>query len=204
VDGKGNDAAWKVISPIREFLVVNTLETPTEKTSLRLCYDDEFIYGLYECTDVDVFTLHTSRDANIWESDVVEVYFWPDPERPIYYEFEISPNNAVFDARYINTGSGHFLRWRQWNSRIETAASIQGTLNDPVDEDRGFVVEFAIPIVDFDEVNDGKPLSGQTWHFVGLRFNYSVNLSELEGAATSNDPNSNFHKFQGYATLTFE
>jgi len=204
VDGKADDAAWDAVEPITEYFLTGSLAPPTETTSLKTCYDDKSVYFLYECSDKDVFALHDERDTALWESDVVEVFFWPDEERPIYYEFEIAPNNVVFDARYVNTGSGHWRRWCQWDSGIRSAATVHGTLNDWRDRDEGFTVEFAIPIAAFADVNGDKPLKGQTWRFAGVRFNYSTDLKSPEGAVTSQDPRSDLHQYRGFAQLMFE
>jgi len=37
------------------------------------------------------FALYDQRDANLWESDVVELFFQPSEDSPLYYEFEVAP-----------------------------------------------------------------------------------------------------------------
>ena len=140
VDGKADEAAWAAIEPITDFRLWHTFGQPAERTAVRVCYDDANLYLLYECADKDVFALYNERDANLWESDVVEVFLQPDPSNPIYYEFEIAPNNTVFDARMVNTGSGGFRRWARWNCDIRVAARVDGTLNEWRDEDKGYTV----------------------------------------------------------------
>lgn len=203
IDGKGDEAAWQAVEPITEFRLWRTFGAPTEKTSVRFCYDDANLYALFECSDKDVFALYGERDARLWESDVVELFFHPDPANPMYYEFEIAPNNAVFDARMVNTGSGGFPRWAAWNCDIRTAVRVHGTLNCWEDGDEGYTVELAIPLDTFHETIGAKPLPGQTWKFAAVRVDLSATLANAERSSTANVPDGDIHQKDGYATLTF-
>lgn len=206
VDGDGGEAAWAAVKPITEFRLWNpSLGRPTESTELRMCYDDANIYALFVCSDPDVFALHEGRDAMLWESDCVELFFLPDAGSPIYYEFEVSPRNDVFDARIVNSGSGGFRRWAPaWNCGIQTAVTVRGTLNDWRDTDAGYTVEIAIPIAAFEDANGTKPLKGQTWPFAAARMDFSKTLKVEERSSTANVPDMNIHKREGWFTLTFK
>lgn len=204
VDGRLDEAAWKAIPPITDFRLWRTYGHPTEKTEFRICYDDRNLYASFRCDDPDIFTLYNRRDANLWESDAVELFLQPDPTNPIYYEFEVAPNNAVFDARMVNTGSGGFKRWARWNSRIRTATHIEGTLNNWKDRDKGYTVEMAIPLSTFREVIGNRPLKGQTWKIAAVRVDFSVTLKVEQRSSTANVPDMDIHQKEGYATLTFK
>lgn len=203
VDGKADDPAWKDALRITEFRLLRTYEKPTEETVVRFCYDDDFLYVLFECADPDVFALYEERDDRIWESDAVELFFKPDENNPIYYEFEVAPNNALFDARMVNTGSGGFKRWASWNCDIQTATTIQGTLNDWSDRDESYTVEIAIPLETFKETIGARPLKGQSWRFAAVRVDLSVTLEKEERSTTANVPEGDIHQKDGYFTLTF-
>jgi len=204
IDGVPDEQAWRDCAPITDFRLFKTLGKPTEKTTLRICYDETYLYALFECTDPDIYVLHQERDGKLWESDAVELFFWPDDSNPIYYEFEVGPANAVFDARFVNTGSGDFQRWAQWNCEIRTATRVRGTVNDWKDRDDGYTVEIAIPLKAFAETTWDKPLPGQTWKFAAVRVDLSATLAKEERAATANVPDGDIHQKDGYATLTFK
>ena len=204
VDGKLDEAAWTDIPAIKDFWLWFSLSAPTTHTTARLCYDDAFLYAALDCEDDDVFALYDQRDQNLWESDVVELFFQPDPENPMYYEFEIAPNNTVFDARMVNSGSGGFQRWASWNGDIQTAVVVRGTLNEWKDRDKGYTVEIAIPWRAFDEVLHGKTPTGQTWKFSAVRVDFSVTLEKEERSSTANVPDGDIHHKDGYSQLTFK
>ena len=203
VDGKPDDAAWGDALRVTEFRLWKTYGKPTESTAVRFCYDDRFLYALFECRDPDIFTLYAERDDRLWESDCVELFFLPDTQRAIYYEFEFAPNNAVFDARMVNTGSGGFRRWAAWNSELQAAATIHGTLNDWTDRDESYCVEIAIPVSAFEEAIGARPLEGQTWKFAAVRADLSVTLTAEERSSTANCPDGDIHQKDGYFTMTF-
>ena len=204
VDGKAEEEAWQEAEPITAFRLWHTLGKPTERTTVRFCYDDAFLYAFYECDDKDLFTLYQARDAKVWESDCIELFLWPDEGNPIYYEFEVAPNNALFDARMVNTGSGGFQRWAQWNCDVRTATQLEGTLNQWRDRDEGYTVEVAIPLAALRETIGDRPLEGQTWRFAAVRADLSVTLTEAERSSTANVPDGDVHRKDGYFTLTFK
>ena len=203
IDGRADEAAWQRVDPITDFRLWRTYEPPTETTSVKLCYDDTCLYALFECADPDVFALYDQRDARLWESDVVELFFQPNPADPTYYEFEFAPNNTVFDARMLNTGSGGFRRWAAWNCGVRTAAAVRGTINDPADRDVGYTIEVAIPLEAFGDGAAVKPLEGRTWKFAAVRVDLSVTLESEERSSTANVPDGDIHQKDGYSTLTF-
>lgn len=203
VDGSGDDAAWQDVEAIDAFRLWFTLDTPTSATSVKMCYDDDNLYLLYECDDPDVFTLYEERDAFLWESDVVELFVAPDDDSPIYYEFEFAPNGAIFDGRFVNRGSGGFRRWAAWDCDLQMKATVRGTLNDWTDTDEGYTVEVAIPRTAFSETIGDAPFTGQTWRFAAVRMEYSTALAKAEAYVTANCVDGDFHNRDQWYYVTF-
>lgn len=204
VDGQSGEDAWESVAPVTDFRVWNTLEAPIEAVSVRCCYDDEAIYFLFECADPDVCAVNEGRDAWLWESDNVELFFKPVEDSIIYYEFEVSPLNDIFDARFVNTGSGGFKRWSKWDCDMETAVSVRGTVNDWKDTDEGYTVEIAIPIKTFEDAIGDEPLKGQTWKFAAVRTDASVTLESIDRSATANVQRNQMHDPESWFNLSFE
>ena len=204
IDGKGDDAAWAKVEAIDGFNLWFTLAEPTSKTTVKICYDDDNLYLLFECEDPDVFTLYEARDSWLWESDVVELFAAPKDDSPNYYEFEFSPNGAIFDGRFVNRGSGGFRRWASWDCDLRMKAVVHGTINDWKDRDEGYTVEAAIPREAFEETIGSAPFEGQTWRFAAVRMEYSVTLSKEEGAITARCTDGNFHNRDQWYYLTFK
>ena len=62
--------------------------------------------------------------ADLWTEDVVEIFFWPDEEMPVYFEYELSPRNYELPILVPNK-AGSFLGWRPWKYEGERARSAQ-------------------------------------------------------------------------------
>ncbi|HEY1251540.1 MAG TPA: carbohydrate-binding family 9-like protein [Thermoanaerobaculia bacterium] len=54
----------------------------------------------FDGRDAGVVATYTGRDDPLWEEDVFEVFLAPGADAPTaYYEFEVNPLGALFDAR---------------------------------------------------------------------------------------------------------
>jgi hypothetical protein len=72
---------------------------PRLSTSLRVGLRDGSLLVRFDGRDRAVVATLTERDGPLWKEDVFEVFLSPhDPPR-IYYEFEVNPLGALFDAR---------------------------------------------------------------------------------------------------------
>jgi hypothetical protein len=75
-------------------------------TRVILCADDDALWVRFDNQGGDARATLTERDAPLWTEDVVEVFLAPGVETPhIYYEFEVNPLGALFDARVSNPHS---------------------------------------------------------------------------------------------------
>ena len=69
-------------------------------TTVRLSWDSRALRIHFECADDRAWATHTERDAPLWQEEVVEVFLAPGSADPtVYYELEVNPLGALFDAR---------------------------------------------------------------------------------------------------------
>jgi hypothetical protein len=72
-------------------------------TAATVAWDEEFLHVEFVCEDDDAWGTMTERDAPLWREEVVEIFLAAGEEVPrLYYEFEVSPLCALFDARVTN------------------------------------------------------------------------------------------------------
>ena len=72
-------------------------------TETRLAWDDGFLHVEFACEDQDAWGTMTERDAPLWQEEVVEIFLAAGDSVPlVYYEIEVSPLCALFDARVTN------------------------------------------------------------------------------------------------------
>src|SRR5262249_16856449 len=81
-----------------------------------------------------------------------------------YYEFEISPNNVVFDATVFSPEGERrsMLVDPGWNAPgLRTAVRVSGVVNDQTSPDIGWIAEAALPFADLGL--SGRPVPGGVW-----------------------------------------
>jgi hypothetical protein len=83
-----------------------------QPTHLRLCASADALFVRFDCEDRDIWGTFTGRDEPLYEEEVVEVFIAPGVGDPLdYFEFEVSPNGVLFDARVHNPGDRHDPRF---------------------------------------------------------------------------------------------
>lgn len=172
VDGKLDELAWRNAASFGDFKFAWWQDGKQEQTLARMLWDDEFLYVSYDCQDAHISAVQTEHDSPVYKDDCVELFTAPNPKRPFdYFNIEMNVNRAILD-RHHPEGPGKKVP--NWNSHgIRIATSVDGTLNDDTDKDRGWVLEVAIPFSNFAEVTGrSHPRDGDVWH---------LNLNRLGG-----------------------
>jgi hypothetical protein len=111
-----------------------------------------------------------AKDPHLWTKDCVEIMIDPegDGDNADYYEIQINPQNLVFDSRFDAYNKprvepdGPFGN-QDWSAKLESAVSVQGTLDNDDDEDQGYSVEARIPWSSFDKAKAVPPKAGDAW-----------------------------------------
>ena len=72
---------------------------PRLSTSVRVGLREGILLVRFDARDAGVVATLTERDGPLWTEDVVEVFLSPEDPPRLYYEFEVNPLGALFDAR---------------------------------------------------------------------------------------------------------
>jgi hypothetical protein len=75
---------------------------PRLSTSVRVGLREGVLLVRFDARDAGVVATLTERDAPLWREDVVEVFLSPEDPSRVYYEFEVNPLGALFDARVVS------------------------------------------------------------------------------------------------------
>jgi len=84
-------------------------KTPPEKTQVRVLWCKDFLLVRFDCDDQSIVdlpggdTASPARDMPYFKADAAEVFLDPVGDGRMYMEFELSPNNGIFDAIYFCT-----------------------------------------------------------------------------------------------------
>lgn len=148
IDGKLDDAAWQAAPWTDEFADIEGDKKPKPRfrTRAKMLWDDEYFYIAAQLDEPHVWGTITERDAVIFQDNDFEVFIDPNSDTREYYEFEMNSLNTGWDLflpkKYKDGGKAD----NSWNiGGLKTAVHVEGTLNDPSDEDQYWSVELAIP-----------------------------------------------------------
>ncbi len=93
---------------------------PLQATALRVGLRGGTLIARFDGRDDGVVATLRERDAPLWKEDVYEVFLSPaDPPR-VYFEFEVNPLGALFDARVASPDLS------RGTMRVETAWTCPG------------------------------------------------------------------------------
>ena len=210
IDGKLDEPEWEKASVLGPFVDVTTGQ-PNKSFPVngkaRLLWNAQNLYVAFEVEDKDVVGGFPkgAKDPHLWTKDTVELMIDPDGEadNADYYEIQIGPQNLVFDSQFDKYNEpkkepdgpfGH----EEWTAQLKSAVVVDGTLDKPGDEDKGYVVEAMIPWKSFGKAKQVPPISGDVWrmNFYAMQENSGVAWSPILGQG-------NFHKASRFGKVVW-
>jgi hypothetical protein len=158
IDGKLDDAAWRIAPPLTLVSTFSGLPVP-RTTVARMCWDRANLYVAFECAGPEIWGTVTERDGPIYLQDAAEIFLEPKCYSKDYFELDISPKNVVFDGRF-DRGAGMPL-----GSQAATDWSCEGwkTATGIIDRphaNKEWTAEMAIP---FASLGRMAPQFGERW-----------------------------------------
>jgi hypothetical protein len=188
IDGKMDEASWgKTETGSFDNYYEAIEKNDKQKTVFRMLWDDENLYLFYQCEDKFINARETKQDGATYLDDCVELFVTPTPgANKMHFAFEVNlfktSNDIVFIEDYYQGKKGVI---KAFNPKFEREVTIDGTLNDNSDIDKGWTMEMAIPLVTF-WGNDGyNPAEvGNKWSFLAIRQELNQSTGERRVAST--------------------
>ena len=135
------------------------------QTTVKLCYNEEFIYLMYLVRDRYIRCLATEPNGPVHKDSCVEFFFSPFKDSPRdYFNLEINCCGTI-KLGYKSGRRGTSLHAKEEDlKRILTRHSLTGTIQEEIGEPVEWTLEVALP---FDVVNrycpEGVPGAGTRW-----------------------------------------
>ena len=176
IDGRLDEPSWQRAVWTDDFVDIegDAQPTPRFRTRAKMLWDAHYFYFAGEMEEPDVWAKLQNRDAIIFYDNDFEVFIDPDGDTHQYYELEVNAFGTEWDLFLVKPYRDGGPALHAWDIRgLKTAVSIDGTLNQPGDTDRGWTIEIAIPWEILKEcAPDGAPPKpGSQWR---------VNFSRVE------------------------
>ena len=203
IDGKLDEPAWRAAATSPRFIDILTGEPTLHDTRAAVLWDDKNLYISFRIEEPRLHAKFTNRNDPIYYDNDVEVFIagrdayyefeingfntayevffiWNEgyekhgfANAPEFARAKLKPFNGVDFKTHPRGGRlGQF----EWSfPGLKTAVSIEGTLNDDTDKDRGWKVELAFPWNGMKWLaTDGRslpPKHGDVWRMDFSRFN---------------------------------
>lgn len=201
VNGVGDNAGWTRTDWVPITVQESANRPLTTKT--KALYSPTGMYFLFQCDDEKLTATIQEDFGTLFKEDVVEVFLWPDPAVPIYFEYEVSPLNYELPILVPNL-NGRAQGWKPWNYRgsnkTQHATSVQEGERKSNATVKGWTAEFFIPYRLMNPIVPTIPASGTKWRGNLYRIDYDQGYQTWSWKKTS----GNFHEFKQYGTLVFE
>lgn len=175
LDGVPDESAWTNAPEIKPFWGYTTGKAALAQGMTKVLWDDTYLYVAGDLKDKDLIATFTKHDECLCiHDDVLEVFLKPAQRSPQYYEIHVNPINTTFDAMYRYYGD-----WKdseKYESGLETAVKVHGTVNDSGDQDEGWTFEMRIPFAALEAAGRKPPVIGDQWKFTFCRYDYTHSL----------------------------
>lgn len=79
---------------------------PTHRTELRALYHGESLFLRYDVWDDFILANRKQNNENLFEEEVVELFYSPDGDLTRYFEMEFNVNRAIFFGSIHNPNGG--------------------------------------------------------------------------------------------------
>lgn len=201
VDGRLDEGAWKSAAWSQEFVDIEgaVKPQPSWKTRVKMLWDDEYLYVGAELEEPHVWGTLTRHDAVIFQDNDFEVFIDPDGDGHNYGELEINVLNTTWDLRLPKPYKDGGMADDAWEIEgLKTATFCDGTVNDPSDADRAWMVEMAIPLRSLSKLKAKVseqgliPRDGEQWRINFSRVEWDVENPEGEYRKIPGRPEHNW------------
>jgi len=175
LDGKLDEPAWQAADFTRQFVSQRwsrVYPKSPRQGRAKMLWDDKRLYVGFEIRDEDILggIPRNAKDPPLWKRGAVELLIQPSDKQgnKDYYQILVGPQNMVFDSQFDDfekpniEPAGPFGH-SEWTSKLTAGVKLDGTLDNPVDIDQGYVIEMAIPWISFGKANHVPPVAGEIW-----------------------------------------
>jgi len=202
VSGDGKSRVWDKA----QWHQLSKLDSGGEdyRSQFKIMYSPKGIYLLFEGSDNTITTRFDKDFDNLYEGDVFEAFFHPDPKIPLYFEYEINQLNKELVLIVPNI-KGKIQGWIPWHYEKERVVvkrvNIEGgkvAMGDPI---KSWSAELFFPYILFAPLSNVPPVSGTIWNANFYRLDYdSGKMIKWAWAPV----NTSFHEYKKYRQIRFE
>ncbi|MGC9332482.1 MAG: carbohydrate-binding family 9-like protein [Bacteroidales bacterium] len=188
IDGKLQEKDWQN-TEVRTLDYFYRIEQPQDEqqTKFRMLWDENNLYVFFECEDAYITAREKNRDGKPYLDDCAEIFLIPAPDSlNMHYGFEVNLHKASNDFIWLNNFyQGKSGMIKSYNPDFKVEVSVDGTVNNNSDIDKGWTMEMAIPLKHFKGVDNFFPVkNGSKWAFLAARQDRNDAIGDRRSTST--------------------
>ena len=174
-----------------------------EKGNVRMLHSEDYLYVGVDMEDSDVVQQGTRHQTHLYSTgDTIELFFKPADDT-YYWELYGTPNELKTAFFYPSRSYVFLPDSDALLPEFEVKAHIDGEFNNWQIRDRGWSIEFKLPLKTFEKYG-ARFRPGHSWQFLAARQNYSRWLPFKENSTVPAIQISDFHLIRQYGKLELE
>ncbi|MEO8583541.1 MAG: carbohydrate-binding family 9-like protein [Flavitalea sp.] len=173
----------------------------------KMMYSEKGLYLLFWGEDKKITTQNWNDGENIYDGDVFEVFFHPDPTKPPYFEYEINPLRKELILTLARFGKNS-IAWSPWSGEnkedklIKREVKINGGKQEIGASITSWTAELFFPYQVLALLPNSPPVSGTVWDANFCRIDYdNGKQNEYSWSPTML---TGFHSLQYFQKIKFE
>ena len=211
ITGKGDDPAWDKAA-WGSMIKIDSGGRPYN-SRFKILYSTKGIYVLFAGEDNRITTKDYKDYEEIYEGDVFEVFFHPEPEKPQYFEYEINQLDKELILTLVH-GQGDNLAWAPWPKEynqkravqkkvaVQKGQTSQESLIQVNSVITSWTAEIFFPYSIFGLLPDSPPQTGASWGANFCRIDYDS--GKIVQWSWSKAITNNFHDLEKFGMVYFE
>jgi hypothetical protein len=178
IDGKANEDSWKKAEFSDDFVDIEGHKNPKFQTRMKMLYDETYLYFYAKMEEPHIWGTLKQRDTVIFYNNDFEIFIDPDGDTHNYLEFEVNALNTVWDLFIAKPYREPGPIVDSWDIQgLKSAVFIDGSLNNPKDQDAFWSVEVAIPWEVLKEANTHTRIpKNEFWRINFSRVNWDHDI----------------------------
>ena len=178
IDGELKEQSWLDIPWTDYFVDIegDLKPAPAYKTRVKMLWDANYLYIAAELEEPHLWANKQAEKDIIFRDNVFKIFIDPDNNMNDDFEIQINPQNKmlflIMNKPYRDAGTPV----TGWNPiGYYSGVKLLGTINNSTDQDKGWLVEIAIPLaaLKFDPLNS-KQNTNFRINFLRTNFNFSI------------------------------
>jgi len=201
ITGRGENVEWEKAS----WVTLKQIDRPGKdiETRFKILYSSTGLYVLFNGQDEKITSPYNNDYDNLYNGDVFEVFFHPDPSSPLYFEYEVSPLNKEL-ILLVSQKNKKFTRWRPFGhqeKKIIKNVNIRGGQMRSGSKIEAWSAEMFFPYEILGPMITAAPVSGMRWNANFCRLDYdSGKMIKWSWSPIK----VSFHEFERYLPIRFE